>query len=413
MFGATPTYMNISNGAYLVIDNSATNAITRSAGAILSGNNGNAGENNRVKWNISSTTGAYEVPWGWSTTDYIPLKFTIGTAGSAGGSFIFSTYRLTSCTNSAAGNLPTGVTNYNSTPFQPGDASIRGVDRFWQIDATSYGTKPDLSSLAFAYTTGAGNDEADNTAATLGCANTLTVTNLGAQRWNSTITSWDGIAYPPIGTASSNTVTLAAADVAPADLAFRWWTLVDKQFPLPVQWLDLSAECEHENIIIKWSTATEQNSDYFTVERSLDGTNFSAIATKPAAGNSSTVQNYSAVDTDPYSGTSYYRVKETDFNGEFIYSGTITIKGCSGDDIIIYGEEGEIIVDINASSSGQYNIEMYDSMGQILIHKSVAVTAGNNQAKLPITFASGIYVIKIFNDQQTSAKKIFIKSSVN
>src|SRR5689334_22778776 len=63
--------ITISQGTYLVIDNPAANAITRNSGYIISEN-----ENSRVWWNIGTTTGTYTVPWGYSTTDYIPLSFT-------------------------------------------------------------------------------------------------------------------------------------------------------------------------------------------------------------------------------------------------------------------------------------------------------------------------------------------------
>jgi len=418
----SPIYMHISGGAFLVIGDAtasaAPNTITRNAGWIISGDNGaspvgagTAGQNNRIKWYIGSATGTYVVPWGWSTTDYVPLTFTIGTAGAPAVApyFTFSTYRLTSCTNSAAGNLPTlganPPTNYNS-PNQPGDASIRGVDRFWMIDASGYTTNPDLSSLSFTYVNGATSE-----IGTISCSNTISAANLGAQRWNTTNNSWDGIAYPPKGTVSTNTVTLANADVTTSDLTYRWWTLVDKSYPLPVEFINLSAECNHGDVTVKWSTATEQNSNYFTVERSFDGTNFSAIATVTAAGNSSTLKNYSAVDNDAYSGTSFYRISETDFNGSTMYSSTITVNGCSGDDVVIYGTGGGVSININAIADGEYNIELYDVLGQKLISQVSGVAAGNNHIKLsPSAISSAIYIVKVYNSSNAVAKKVFIRS---
>ncbi len=78
--------VNLTQGAYLVIDNTATNAITRNSGHIIS-----EGENNRIKWNIGTATGTYTIPWGYGNTDYIPLTFT-KTAGTGSGHFLFSTY---------------------------------------------------------------------------------------------------------------------------------------------------------------------------------------------------------------------------------------------------------------------------------------------------------------------------------
>src|SRR3954470_16832549 len=64
-------YINITNSAYLVVANAATNAITRNSGHIIS-----EGESNNVKWNVGTTTGTYTVPFGYSTTDYIPVQLT-------------------------------------------------------------------------------------------------------------------------------------------------------------------------------------------------------------------------------------------------------------------------------------------------------------------------------------------------
>lgn len=425
--GAAPSaiYMHISGGAFLVVGDAtaaaAPNTITRNAGWIISGDNGaspvgagNTGQNNRVRWYIGGGTGTYTVPWGWSTTDYIPLTFTIGTAGApaVGPYFTFSTYRLTSCTNSAAGNLPTlgsnPPVNYSS-PAVPGDASNWGVDRFWMIDASGYTTNPDLDGLQFTYVDGATSE-----IGTISCANSITEANLQAQRWNTSINDWEGGSWIK-GTVNtgSNTVTLAAADVAVSDLAHRWWTLVDKNYPLPVNWLNFDATCERGNRIVKWSTASEQNADYFSVERSLDGVTFASIGTVKAAGNSSTVKNYSFTDTDvPVSaGAVYYRVTEYDFNGSSMSTPPVVITSpCLNDDVIIYGSDGGAVISVTALADGMYNVEMYNALGQSLAQKAFAVTAGNNVVKIPTSVASGVYIVKVYNEQNSIAKKIFIRS---
>jgi hypothetical protein len=174
------------------------------------------------------------------------------------------------------------------------------------------------------------------------CANSLVEANLQAQRWNSTIGDWQGGSWIK-GTQSGNVVTLSGVGVAPAAADFfTWWTLVDKNFPLPVTWLDFSANCERGNIAIKWSTATEQNSDYFLLERSTDGNNFSSIGTVPAAKNSSTVKNYSFTDTDPLSGTAFYRITEVDLNGNRQSTNSVAVSSCSSDNIFVYFAEGSI-----------------------------------------------------------------------
>src|SRR3990170_7770531 len=81
--------INLSQGAYLVVANPAADAITRNSGHIIS-----EGENNRILWSIGTTTGTYTIPWGYGSSDYIPLTFT-KTAGTGSGYFLFSTYHTT------------------------------------------------------------------------------------------------------------------------------------------------------------------------------------------------------------------------------------------------------------------------------------------------------------------------------
>lgn len=389
MMGATATYINISGGTsgtpiYLVVGNPANDAITRTAGHIIS-----EGEYNYVKW-LGTTPLSYTFPFGYSTSAYLPFTFN-KTAGAA------SDIRLS--TWASAPNNTTWastVTNmYDATYGQDG-ADEAVIDRWWTINSSVAST----ANLTFSYRGGATGE--NTTDATNGGAGG----NFGAQRWNGT--NWE----VPIGSNAGNTVNGTVGSVTANGISnFSPWVLSKLLAPLPVEFLDLSAECNHGDIVVKWSTATEQNSDYFTVERSLDGNNFTAIATKQAAGNSSTVQNYSVVDTDPYSGTAFYRVKETDFNGATIYSSTITLDGCSGDDIVIYGTDGGVSVNINAMEDGQYNIEMFDMLGQKIIGQIANVTAGNNHVKLSAAnIASAIYVVKVSNSNNSIAKKVFIRS---
>ena len=67
-------------------------------------------------------------------------------------------------------------------------------------------------------------------------------------------------------------------------------------------------------------TATEVNNDFFTVERTLDGITYEEILQMPGAGNSFSPITYIAYDNEPLPGTSYYRLKQTDYDGSYEYS---------------------------------------------------------------------------------------------
>jgi len=110
------------------------------------------------------------------------------------------------------------------------------------------------------------------------------------------------------------------------------WTLTngasfncDITEPLPVSMIGFYAEKVFDGAELTWITATENNNDYFTIERSLDGIEFEAIGKVDGAGNSNVVRTYKFSDYGPLSGIVYYRIKQTDFNGEFEYSDIISL----------------------------------------------------------------------------------------
>ena len=81
-----------------------------------------------------------------------------------------------------------------------------------------------------------------------------------------------------------------------------------------------------DEVNVIWSTATEINSDYFTIERSADGITYENIISLPGAGNSSNMLYYSATDHYPLSGLSFYRLKETDVDGSLTYSLPVSVR---------------------------------------------------------------------------------------
>jgi hypothetical protein len=90
---------------------------------------------------------------------------------------------------------------------------------------------------------------------------------------------------------------------------------------LPITLISFDAKSKaNKSVDIKWSTASESGNAFFSIERSLNGKEFTPIANIQGAGDSDDVINYSFEDLFPRNGTNYYRLKQTDFNGEFEYS---------------------------------------------------------------------------------------------
>ena len=98
---------------------------------------------------------------------------------------------------------------------------------------------------------------------------------------------------------------------------FTLATLDNATSPLPIELLSFNAVLENRIVKLTWKTASETNNDFFTLEKSKDGISWESFKTVDGAGSSSSILNYEDYDQNPYSGVSYYRLKQTDFNGAF------------------------------------------------------------------------------------------------
>jgi hypothetical protein len=122
--------------------------------------------------------------------------------------------------------------------------------------------------------------------------------------------------------------------------------------PLPVEFLDLNAKVDNDHVNVYWSTASETNNNYFSVERSADGMNFEPLGNVKGAGNSNTVLLYGYIDDNPVKGVSYYRIKQTDFNGNFKYSKTVTVSFDNNNTgVKITANSGMLNIMVNTPSS--------------------------------------------------------------
>jgi hypothetical protein len=141
---------------------------------------------------------------------------------------------------------------------------------------------------------------------------------------------------------------------------------------LPIELLSFTGECSNRSIVLKWSTATESNNDYFSIERSIDGINWQIVTNADAAGNSSSINNYSAIDIAPNNDRCYYRLKQTDFNGQFTYSAIIAIEKCVEDitELAIYPNPAHEIINLSygGDKSKIISISIYNVLGEMVYY---------------------------------------------
>jgi hypothetical protein len=177
---------------------------------------------------------------------------------------------------------------------------------------------------------------------------------------------------------------------------------------LPIELSELTYTCKDNSLQLNWATATENNNDYFTIEKSMDALNFVEIGTVKGAGNSNTELNYEFTDVNLQKDVSYYRIKQTDFDDTFTYSSLISPTKCKP----IFDFQFEIFpnpsaTDLNIKSSVlNTKIVVLDFLGKIIFESNIET--GNIVLDVS-QFESGIYFVQMISEGETQSKK-FIKN---
>jgi hypothetical protein len=169
--------------------------------------------------------------------------------------------------------------------------------------------------------------------------------------------------------------------------------------PLPVELLSFGVEAMLEDIALNWATASERENDYFNIERSSDGINFISIFKKNGAGTSSQILNYSFIDESPLIGVSYYRLKQTDYDGISAYAKTKSVVFNSADDLVfnIYPNpfSGETSVHSTKNFEGS-NLVICNSYGQLI--KEMTNISGQTFTLDCEELTKGVYFIKLLRN---------------
>lgn len=176
------------------------------------------------------------------------------------------------------------------------------------------------------------------------------------------------------------------------------FTAFDLCATLPIDLLNLYiSPSENNEISILWQTASEINNDFFTIERSLYGIEWETVSNVYGAGNSSSILSYSEIDENPYAGISYYRLKQTDFDGDFEYSEVKTVINNSTEELSLkmYPNPFKEQITLIGSEKSLENITIYNTLGQDVT--SQATFKNVSKTKIIINFSAlnkGGYFLK-------------------
>ncbi len=188
--------------------------------------------------------------------------------------------------------------------------------------------------------------------------------------------------------------------------------------PLPIELLEFNAVASGSIVLLDWVTASEKNNDYFTVERTSDGITFTTVATQKGAGNSYGILHYEAADNEPLSGTSYYRLKQMDFDGDYSFSKLVPVNFTKEHQELSFSlypnpSSAEVYMLLHAVENDQ-NIEVnvYDISGKV-VYSKIKWIQKNTADFFSIDFseklAPGIYTVSANSGYSVYRQKLIIQ----
>lgn len=408
------------NRKTLTIGNTCNNAIVRDSidtGFIFSETEPVNDFANLVKWDIGSNLGEYMVPMGKSHTKVVPMGLQlVKNHMGAEGYLLFSTYG----TDPDNTPIPHNVEHLGGV--EQGTASPDFiVDRFWYFDFFQP-YKEDEGAPIEAYLTMSYLAEE---------LNQVIESSMIAQRYNSDLNQWADLIYTQNNysayTAHGFSVNYPAEESGGVGTfqtsyidkmqLYNVWALTDASSPLPISLLYFDAVCTFDNEVkISWATATETNNHYFTVEKSRNGFDWETVVIVEGAHNSSTRNDYVIFDNLADENITYYRLKQTDFDGiyEIFRPVIVSCKLSTTEDIVIFPNpaKSQIFVSLTNVVYDEMEVYVYDFLGKQVYAKTLTKGCHSpNQEIINVQLnhlADGVYFLKLVSQDFVVSEK-FIK----
>ncbi|HRO74667.1 MAG TPA: T9SS type A sorting domain-containing protein, partial [Crocinitomicaceae bacterium] len=179
------------------------------------------------------------------------------------------------------------------------------------------------------------------------------------------------------------------------------WLTATEPSPLPVTMSEMNASCDNNVVQLNWTTASENNTDYFAVEKSSDMITWQVVQNVTAVGFSSTLNHYSVLDERPLTDINYYRISSVDFDGFTQTYNPLSVKCDFTGDLQITAYPNPFVDEILISTYSDVTlsdvaIELYDVTGRIVYSQTTTIPIGNSTFLLNSDLKSaGLYFLTI------------------
>ncbi|WP_210521113.1 choice-of-anchor D domain-containing protein [Hymenobacter terricola] len=379
-----------------LLTTTATNLLALEATAVASGGSGTSFVNGPLARNTPaglSTATAYLFPVG-KVNFYRPFILTLTAQAAA------STYTAEQIEGDPN---PTGAAN-----ILPGNglgsASLKRVSKFRAFTLASSTTTANnaLGTVTLSFGTGDGvNDPANTGLVVAASTGGSPFGNLDRSAYTGTGTGAGGAEV--IGTLTSALISTGAASATFVPGATNDNVTFGQAInPLPVELTVFSAQRQSGNAVsVAWTTASEKNSAYFEVQRSLDGREFATVATAAGQGTSSQINAYTALDKTAPAAQLYYRLRQVDRNGTAAFSPVVTVAGSgSVAKVLLYPNPAQGSISFLVAAAMPYRV--LNQLGQPLLHGTTET--GTTTIALD-KLVSGLYFLEL----QTAAGRVVQK----
>lgn len=273
------------------------------------------------------------------------------------------------------------------------DASLNHISRceYWSINRTAGSSTP-VVTLSFENGYSCGISQ---------------LSDLRVSSWNGSLWANNGN-QSTTGDISFGTIT---ASSSPSIWGEFTLSSVTAENIMPIELVSFKAFYNNtsNSVELSWTTASETNSNYFQTERSTDGINWDIVSTVNASGFSTTAMNYISKDCNPLKGTSYYRLKEVDFDGVFFYSPLqeVNINQIISDLTLRPNPfRDQLVLNFYGEDDSAANIVIRNIFGQEVLNMNTDSKIGDNTFTIETSLIPvGIYTLEIFRKNASVLEK--------
>ncbi|MFP4091196.1 MAG: hypothetical protein ACLFT3_12890, partial [Cyclobacteriaceae bacterium] len=384
--------LDLSNG---IVSTNGNNFTLTQAATTVAGGGSSAYINGQLR-KVMASGNSFRFPIGKSNR-FAPVQVNNVSSGSA----------LTWQAEYFGGNAQTQGVVGNLDPALAGVATISTLE-YWRISDN----QPSGSATATIGLSWNAGSDVSQTASGLD--------DLRVMRWDDAASNWVNEGGTDHGTSPAFGELLSDETVSFSEQIFTLGSTTMNN-PLPVELVSFTVKMQGDEALLAWKTASERNNDFFEIQRSINGQDWTSLGFVEGAGDSSEPLSYAFTDEQPLYGVSYYRLRQVDFDGAFEYSAVISLENVRDElslpdpQMLLFPNPAsleEVAVRVLHLKYGQpVELKLSDAYGKTHLAVQLSAESLEEGIKLPVSkpLPAGIYVVSIKQGETSLQQKLLLR----